>query len=145
MSQHKMIPPLFNDMFLRVFGTEGSKPAALGLVNAILRAAGALELERIDEVSADRTEPGGAVLKSPRLDVVIRCEDRFIDLEAQRHPVNVYNKSLYYASKLIDNHMRKGVDNDYAHIPEVAVITLLENQTIHDERQFLTAGRHPKQ
>ncbi|MBQ9004304.1 MAG: hypothetical protein IJ087_20890, partial [Eggerthellaceae bacterium] len=106
----KRIPPLFNDMFLRVFGTEDSKPATLGLATAILRAAGAPALERVDEISADRTEPGGAVLTSPRLDVVIRGESRLVDIEAERRDVDVHAKSLFYASKLVVAHTPKWRD-----------------------------------
>ena len=141
MGKTKRIPPLFNDMFLRVFGTEESKPATLALANAVLRAAGAPELERVDEISADHTEPGGAVLKSPRLDVVIRCETRLVDIEAQRRAVDIHNKLLFYASKLIVAHTPKGEDPKFERVPEIAIITLLDGTTMFEGEQFLSAGR----
>ena len=141
----KRVPPLFGDMFLRVFGSEGSegsRRAVLALANAMLRAAGARELERADEVRAETSIPGGARLKSPRLDVVVRCDGRRVDIEAERCRVDVFNKSAFYASKLAVAGTPKGGDSGYWAAPEVAVITLYDNEAaLFEGEQFLTVGR----
>ena len=134
--------PLFNDAFLKIFGSADSAPVTQPLVNAILRAVGIPEIERVERIVADAALPGGIECKTPRLDVVMFADDgRLVDLEAQRHKVDVGSKSLFYAAKLLVENTPKSRTDKYADIPQVVVIVLLDGQTLlPDEPQFLTVG-----
>lgn len=57
--------PLFNDAFLRIFGSSDSAPVTQPLVNAILRAVGMPEIDGIEHISADASLPGGIECKTP--------------------------------------------------------------------------------
>ena len=43
--------PLFNDAFLKIFGSADSAPVTQPLVNSILRAVGIPEVEKIEHIS----------------------------------------------------------------------------------------------
>ena len=135
--------PLFNDAFLKIFGSADSAPVTLPLVNAVLRAVGIAEIEGIDRISADAALPGGIECKTPRLDVVVLADDgRLIDLEAQRRKADVASKSLFYAAKLLVENTPKGRDGDYDRIPQVVVIALIDGQRLFpDGGQFLSVCR----
>ena len=123
--------PLFNDAFLQIFGRTDSEPATKPLLNAVLRAAGLPEVERVDRIVADASLPGGVECKTPRLDVVIFSDDgRIFDLEAERRDVDVANKSRYYACKLLSESVRKGPGDRYDTIPQVVVVVLLEGSVM---------------
>ena len=135
------ISPLFNDVFLKIFGSQDSKHVTRSLVNAILRLADIEEIDEVEQISADATRPGGIALKSPRTDVlVVAGEGDLVDLEAERHDVNVNNKLLYYASKLLSEHVPKGGNEDYDEIPRVVAITLLEGRTMFEGKEFVSNG-----
>ena len=88
--------PLFSDAFLQIFGSADSAPVVQPFVNALLRAVGMAEVERIESITADAALPGGLQCKTPRLDIVMLCDDgRLVDLEAERRKVNVGNKSMF--------------------------------------------------
>lgn len=136
------LSPLFNDAFLKIFGSQDSKRVTRSLVNAILRLAKIEQIGEVEQISADAANPGGIEIKSPRTDVlVITDEGELVDLEAERHAVNVDNKLLLYASRLLSEHMPKGNDKDYNEMPRVVAITLLEGRTIFDGKEFLSDGR----
>lgn len=123
--------PLFNDAFLRIFGSADSEPVTKPLLNAVLRKVGLEELDRIESISTDASLPGGVECKTPRLDVVVVCDDgRLIDLEAQRRKVDVGAKSLLYAAKLLVENTPKGKDDSYRHMPHVVAVVLLEGSTV---------------
>ena len=136
------ISPLFNDAFLKIFGSQDSKPVTQSLVNAVLDCAGLTALDGIAELRADATSAGGVELKSPRTDVLILSPSGdVVDLEAQRRYANVNNKSLFYASKLLCEHMPKSKDETYANMPQVIVITLLEGRKMFKGEHFLHVGQ----
>ena len=135
--------PLFNDAFLRIFGSADSAPVTQPLVNSILRAVGLPEMAHIEQITADSSLPGGVECKSPRLDVVIVSDDgRLIDLEAQRYKDNIGSKSMFYSAKLLVENTRKQSRKGYHSMPHVVAIVLLEGSLLFPDRsQFLTIGR----
>ena len=136
------ISPLFNDAFLKIFGSQDSKRVTQSLVNAILRLAEIEQIGEVEQISADAASPGGIAVKSPRTDVlVVTDEGELVDLEAERHAVNVDNKLVFYASRLLSEHVPKGDDKGYDEMPRVVAITLLEGRTIFDGKEFLSDGR----
>lgn len=135
------ISPLYNDVFLKIFGSQDSKHVTRSLVNAILRLADIEEIGEVEQISADATRPGGIALRSPRTDVlVVAGEGDQVDLEAERHDVNVNNKHLFYASRLLSEHVRKGDNEDYDEMPRVVAITLLEGRTMFEGKEFVSNG-----
>jgi len=137
----KRISPLFNDAFLRIFGGQDSKPVARSLANAILREVGLPELGEIERIEADSATPGTVSLKSTRCDVVMVSEGRIVDLEAQRHVVNVDNKSMLYAAKLLVDNTPRGRDAKYEEMPQVVVITLLSEAEAFEDDCFVSPCR----
>ena len=137
----KRISPLFNDAFLRIFGGQDSKPVARSLANAILREVGLPELGEIERIEADSATPGTVSLKSTRCDVVMVLEGRIVDLEAQRHVVNVDNKSMLYAAKLLVDNTPRGRDAKYVEMPQVVVITLLSEAEAFEDDCFVSPCR----
>ncbi len=121
------IDPLFNEAFIRIFGSESSRGITRGLLNSIFRHVGIDPLEEIDEISAEHTSVEGSVnCKSPRFDVRLLSSNRAIDLEAQCYPEDVENRSLFYASQLMVANTRRGLKS-YKDIPQVIVVTLLSD------------------
>ena len=135
--------PLFNDAFLRIFGSPDSAPVTQPLVNAILRAVGIQEIEKVERIAADAALLGGVKCKTARLDVVVLADNgRIVDLEAQRRKVDVETKSMFYAAKLLAENTPKGRGEDYADVPQAIVIVLLEGRIMFpDEPQFLSVCR----
>ncbi|ACV23451.1 PD-(D/E)XK nuclease family transposase [Slackia heliotrinireducens] len=136
------IDPLFNDVFIRLFGKEESRTVTKSLVNAILRAAEIEEIGDIDSISAEHTSFGGSInCRSSRFDVRIVSENRHIDLEAERHENEVDNRSLLYASRLLDEAMPKG-RIDFMKFPQVIIITLYDaDPIVPDEDAFISVSR----
>ena len=139
--------PLFNDVFVRVFGSEESKNMTCSLVNAILRAAGLPELEGIDAISAEESVIDGTVdSRGARFDVLITSADRYIDLEAQRYTESIEDRCAFYAAKLICSKMVRG--QRFKNIPPLVVITLLdapalfpdEEEWVHVSQRFWKNG-----
>ena len=135
--------PLFNDAFLRIFGSSDSEPVTRPLLNSLLREAGLEEILAVDGIVADAALPGGVECKSPRLDVVVLCDDgRLVNLEAQSRRVDVGAKSLFYASKLLVENAPKGGSDSYGDIPKVVVVVLLEGDVLFpDDEQYLSVCR----
>ena len=124
-TENTLIEPLFNDMFLRLFGTKDSKNLTRSLVNSVLKAASLDEISEIDSISAEHTLVGGAIgCKSPRCDVLITSENRLLDLEAQCYPCAIDERSLFYAAKALVTNTPS--HTAYSEIPQVIVITLLD-------------------
>ena len=123
--------PLFNDAFLQIFGSADSEPVTKPMLNAILRAVDIPEIEGVERIVADTSLPGGVECKTPRIDVVVMCDDgRLFDLEAERRQVDIEAKSLFYAAKLLVENTPKGLDDSYSAIPQVAVVVLLDGSTL---------------
>ena len=136
------ISPLFNDVFLKVFGSPDSKPATRILVNAILTSVGIEPIGEIRELSADAVSGSGIKLRTARLDVVVVSEEgTIVDLEAQRYHANVTNKALFYASKLLTEHMPKGGSGDYNDLPRIVSITLLEGHKVFEGDKDLSVAQ----
>ncbi len=136
------ISPLFNDAFLWIFGRQDSKEVTRSLVNAVLSRAGIPQIGEVAELRADTASPGGIELRTPRTDVVIVSEEgMLINLEAQRERVNVNNKALFYASKLLCEHTPKGGASNYSALPQVVVIMLVEGWNVFGGDSFLSVGR----
>ena len=136
------ISPLFNDVFLRIFGRQDSKSVTRSLVNAVLNGAGLPCIGNIKELRADAASAGGIELRTARTDVLVISEEgTVVDVEAQRQYANVDNKALFYASKLLCEHTPKGGDDRYGNLPQVVVITLLEGHEMFDGDQFVSVGR----
>ncbi len=136
------ISPLFNDLFLRLLGSQESKGVTRSLVNAVLRLAGAPAVGDVRELRCDVTSAGGIAMRSPRVDVLVVSDDgAVVDLEAQRERVNVDNKVLFYASKLLCEHTPKGGPRDYSRLPQVIVIMLVEGWACFRGQAFLHVGR----
>ena len=135
--------PLFNDAFLKIFGSADSAPVTLPLLTAVLRAAGLSEVERVNRIVADASLPGGVECKTPRLDVVMFSDDgRVFDLEAERRKVDVGNKSMYYGARLLSGVVGKGSDDTYGTIPQAVVVVLLEgSEMFPDSDQVVTPCR----
>ena len=94
------------------------------------------------ELRCDVTSAGGIAMRSPRVDVLVVSDDgAVVDLEAQRERVNVDNKVLFYASKLLCEHTPKGGPRDYSRLPQVIVIMLVEGWACFRGRAFLHVGR----
>ncbi len=135
------ISPLFNDLFLRLFGRQESKGATRSLVNAILHLAGVPAIGDVRELRCDVTSAGGIAMRSARVDVLVVSDDgAVVDLEAQRERANVDNKILFYASKLLCEHTPKGGPRDYSKLPQVIVIMLVEGWTRFEGRAYLHVG-----
>ena len=139
----KRFTPLFNDVFLKIFGSADSEPVTKPLLNAVLRIAGIPEIEHVERITADASLPGGIECKTARLDVVVFSDDgRLFDLEAQRQKVDIGSRSIFYASKLIVENTPKGPRHNYSDIPQVVVVVLLEGNTMFpDNDQFVTSAR----
>jgi len=135
--------PLFNDAFLRIFGSPDSAPVTRPLLNAVIRSVGLPEVESVESITADAALPGGVACKTPRLDVVIVSGDgRLFDLEAQRRKVDFGAKSMLYAAKLLAENTGKGPDDGYASVPRVVVVMLLEGTEMFPESgQIVSACR----
>ena len=127
--QPKRIDPLFNDAFIRVFGREDSKNLTKSFINAIFREIGIEELDHIDAIHSEYTDAGEIVgCKSTRFDVLILTDNRVINLESERHPGDIVNRALLYASRLMSTHTDKGVT--YDSLPHVIVIALLDTKSL---------------
>ncbi len=136
------ISPLFNEAFLWIFGRQDSKEVTRSLANAILRRAGLGQIGKIDELRADAASPGGIEMRTSRADVVIVSEEgTTVDLEAQRERVNVDNKALFYASKLLCEGTPRGAADDYSDLPQVIVIILIDGWKMFEGDSFLSVGR----
>ena len=136
------ISPLFNDVFLKVFGSPDSKTVTRNLVNAILSLAGAEPIGEVEELRADAVSGSGISMRTARLDVLVVSEKgALVDLEAQRYHANIGNKALFYASKLLTEHTPKGGKGDYNDLPRVVSITLLEGQEVFEGAEVLSVGR----
>ena len=137
------ISPLFNDVFLSIFGRPDSKEATHALVNAILTHAGVEAIGEISELHADAVTGSGIKIRTARLDVLVISEDgALVDVEAQRYHANVSNKALFYASKLLTEHMPKGTGgDDYDNIPRIVSITLLEGHEVFEGDVALSVGQ----
>ena len=135
--------PLFNDAFLKIFGSADSAPVTQPLVNSILRAVGLPEIQEIEHIGADASLPGGVECKSPRLDVVVVSDDgRLFDLEAQRRKTDIGNKSVFYSAKLLVENTAKNSRSGYHDAPQVITMVLLKGSKLFpDESQFLTTCR----
>ena len=121
------ISPLLARAFDFIFGKEESKPATLDLTNAVLARFGLEPIGEIDAIDAEHTALGGAVeCKMPRMDVRIVAErrSRVVDLEPQRYPDDVDNRSLLYGAQSLCENTPAGVG--YGELPQVVVITLLD-------------------
>ena len=112
------------------------------LVNAVLSRAGIPQIGEVVELSADAASPGGIEVRTPRTDVVIVSEEgTLVDLEAQRERVNVNNKALFYASKLLCERTPKGISSSYGSLPQVIVIMLVEGWDVFGGDSFLSVGQ----
>ena len=141
-SKARRISPLFNDLFLRIFGSKGSEPVTMSLLNSIFRVVGIPEITRIDSLVADSAGTGGVNLKTSRFDVLVEADDsRIVDLEAERREVKTDNKSLFYASKLYCEHSPKGPNADYGLMPQIVVVTLHEGHVLRADECWLSIGR----
>ena len=140
--ERQYISPLFNDLFLRLFGRQDSKDVTRSLVNAILRHVNIDTIGEVRELRCDVTSAGGIAVRSARVDVlVVPGGGAIVDLEAQRERVNVDNKALFYASKLLCEHTPKGGPKDYSVLPQVVVIMLVEGWERFEDKAFLHVGR----
>ncbi len=140
--ERQYISPLFNDLFLRLFGSQDSKDVTRSLVNAILRHVNIDTIGEVRELRCDVTSAGGIAVRSARVDVlVVPGGGAIVDLEAQRERVNVDNKALFYASKLLCEHTPKGGPKDYSVLPQVVVIMLVEGWERFEDKAFLHVGR----
>lgn len=127
MKTQPIIEPLFSSAFPRIFGKEESKDITRSLVNAVLEHVGMEPVDRIDEISAEHTVAEGSVnCKMPRMDVRIVAAERVIDLEAQRYPEDVGNRSMFYAAQMLCENTPSGAT--YKEIPQAVVITLLDTR-----------------
>ena len=125
-AERRRIDPLFSDCFVRIFGTQESRGVTRALINAIFEHAGIDPIGEIEQISAEHTLVQGDVsCKTPRFDVLIVSEGRMVDLEAQRYPEDIGNRSLYYASSMITSAFKKG--GGYKDLPQAVVITLLSD------------------
>ena len=92
------ISPMFNNMFLYLFGKHGSKRLTQCLLNAVLKLAGLPEVEdinEVDEIAADAAIPGGLQARTARCDIVVVTRDGVYDIDAQgRHPEGPRNPEL---------------------------------------------------
>ena len=138
----RRVPPLFNDMFLYLFGREESKPLTRSLLNAVLRAAGLPEIGEIDQISADAARPGGIECRTARCDVIVVSGGGVYDIESHGWHADVANKSLFYAAHLIRTKTPRGASGDsYKDMPQVVIVTLLHGQKLFpDDEQYLTMG-----
>lgn len=132
----RRITPLFNEVFIRVFGSMKSQKLTQGLINAILREAGLEEIDKIDSIvdsiEAEYTDIGGSIdCKSSRYDVRIVSGNHILDLEAQQKPENIAERSLFYASKILTSSMQTG--QKYSEIPHITIITLLNAPPLFPE------------
>ena len=135
------IEPLFNEAFIRIFGMEKSKRLTRSLVNTILESAGIEPIGEIDEITAEHGSPeGGVECKTPRFDVHIVSERRLVDLEAQRFPTEVGNRSVYYAANALV--AGTGKIKSYSDLPQAIVITLLDDPApFPDSEEFVHVCR----
>lgn len=139
-SSNQPIPPLFNDVFLKVFGSPDSASITGPMLNAIFNAAGLPGLNSVEIKAADASLPGGIACKTPRLDVVVVADDgRIVNLEAQKHKVDIGAKSMLYASRLLADNTPKGIDNLYISVPKVIVVILLEGCTLFPDSEQLVS------
>ncbi|MDO4400842.1 MAG: PD-(D/E)XK nuclease family transposase [Coriobacteriia bacterium] len=139
------VSPLFNNMFLYLFGKNGSESLTRSLLNAVLKQAGLPvidSIDEIDEITADATIPGGVQFRTARCDIVVVTRDGVYDIEAQGRHTNVANKSLFYSARLFGEHMPAGAEGDnYDNAPQVVVITLLHGRKLFPrDKRFLTRG-----
>ena len=133
------ISPLYNDVFLKVFGE--SEALAKGLSNAFLRFFGLPELGEVEKLVVDSSLPSAVGLKAPRCDVTIVAGEQVVNLEPQIERVNVDNKALFYGAKLLCANTPKGSDSSYRYMPQVVVIMLLKGQRRFPGGEAITLGR----
>ena len=127
------IDPLFNEAFIRIFGSQASRGVTRGLLNSIFKRVGIDLVDAIDEISAEHTSAEGSVnCKSARFDVRLLSANRAISLEAQCYPDDIENRSLFYASQLMVANTRRGLKS-YKDIPQVVVVTLLSDDCLFPE------------
>ena len=135
------IPPLFNSLFLRLFGREDSKPLTQKLLNAVLELAALPTVAEIDGISADSAIPGGLECRTARCDVVLVSGDSIYDLESQGWHADVANKSLFYGAKLLADRTGPGSDDSYFEMSRVVVVTLLHGRTLFpDDPRIVSVG-----
>lgn len=137
----KMIDPLFNDAFIRIFGRDESRGLTRSLVNSMLLAAGMEPIGAIESIDAEHTSLVGSVdCKTPRMDVRVISADRIVDLEAQNYPSDIANRSLFYGASLLAASTIRSTD--YSDLPQVVVITLLNDRPMLSETDdFVHASR----
>lgn len=139
--QLPQIEPLFNDAFIRIFGSKRSYNLTKSLVNSILTDAGLEPVNKIIHIDSEHTLVTGSVeCKTPRLDIQILSAGRIIDLEAQRQSDAIGDRAMLYASQLLSEYSEKGTA--YGDLPQVVVITLLDNVVaLPDRKEFITTGK----
>ena len=136
MGRHRRqrIEPLFNEMFIRIFGSDRSYNLTKSLVNSIFEKVGLEPIETIYSLDAEHAIVDGSIdCKTPRLDVQIVASGQVIDLEAQNKNDAIGDRFLFYGTKLIAKHAKSGTR--YADMPKVIVITLLDNVSILDDSE----------
>ena len=67
----------------------------------------------VERIDVDSVLPSAVGLKAPHCDVVIVADGQIVDLEAQRAKVDIDNKALFYAAKLLCANTRKNDDREY--------------------------------
>jgi hypothetical protein len=75
--------------------------------------------------------------KTSRCDVLIISDERVFDLEAQRRHVNVANKALFYAARLLGQFTSKGDDESYDDLPQIVVLVRLEGRILLPGKQSI--------
>ena len=137
----RRIDPLFNEVFIRVFGSERSYAVTKSLVNAILAKTDLGAIDDIEQLDAEHTlVDGGVGCKTPRIDVQIVASNRIVNMESQRQQDAIGDRSIFYASKLMTKHAPRGAR--YEDLPQIVVITLLDNViALPGQKDFITVSK----
>ena len=160
------IDPLFNAMFVRIFGREDSKKIARSLVNCILERVGIDPIGESMSIAAEHTAVEGSIeCRDARMDVKITSprwfdmpksdqpfaeggpetlsassrepSKRVIDLESQLYTDDIDNKMLFYSAQLITQNTFTGVK--FYNLPQVVSIMLVDGwDRLPNEKGFLS-------
>ena len=126
------IDPLFNDVFVRVFGSKDSVRITRSLLNCLMREIGREEIDEVISIEAEHTEFGETIdCHSARFDVMLTTHGKIFDLEAQSYETDLYLRNIYYASKIVANSLKTG--QKIREMPQVVIVTLLDTEPLFPE------------
>ena len=126
MEKIEIIPPLHDVMIGKIFEDMGTAPAALSLINAVLKDSERAPLDKITALRCEETIPGASVIgRGCRLDVVAETKGKIVNIEVQRKNYeDMIDRSFFQACAIL--HRSLSVGQKYSEMPRLTMINILD-------------------